>query len=109
MFHPLGPNVGPDKVVSSKVNETTYNISWAPVPREKSYRNVILYEVNMKVGPKSRRSIASDRGVNSTDTYVVLYKLEICTRYGIFVRAYTGAGPGPYGQKSILETSRKYN
>jgi len=100
------PSVGPDNVVPSKVNETTYNISWTPVPREQSYENVILYEVNMRVGPRSRRSIASDRGVNSTETYVVLYKLEICTRYDISVRAYTGAGPGPYGQKSILETSK---
>jgi len=91
------------------VNETTYNISWAHVPREKSYGKVILYEVNMRMGRRSRRSIDNDRGVNSTNMYVVLYKLEICARYDISVRAYTGAGPGPYGQEMVLETSGKDN
>jgi len=103
------PSISPDDVDFTKVNETTYNMTWAPLPRDKSYGKVILYEVNLKMtfmGPRSRRSIASDTGVNSTDTFVVLYSLEICTRYQISVRAYTGAGPGPYGPQMSLETSK---
>jgi len=56
--------------------------------------------------PRSRRSITSDTGFNSTDTFVVLYSLEICTRYEISVQGSTGAGPGPYGPQMSLDTSK---
>ena len=67
-----------------------------------------MYEVNLR-WDQGHDDLLPATEVNSTDTYLVLYKIEICARYDISVRAYTKAGPGPYGQRSILETSSKYN
>ncbi|XP_022808747.1 receptor-type tyrosine-protein phosphatase kappa-like [Stylophora pistillata] len=38
------PSVGPDSLVSSQLNKTTFNISWELLQDEMSYGRVILYE-----------------------------------------------------------------
>jgi len=108
----LVPGVGPENVSSMKVNQTTFNISWASITREKSYSKVIVYEVKRDFkGLRTRRSTVSSRSVNSTGTltFVVLHGLQKCAQYNVSVRAYTVAGPGPYSPSIILETSSKYN
>jgi len=95
-----------------KVSETTFNISWASITREKSYSKVIVYEVKHDFkGLRTRRSTLNSRSINSTGTltFVVLNGLQICAQYSVSVRAYTVAGPGPYSPSMILETSSKYN
>ena len=108
----LGPSVGPANVSFVSYNKTTFNISWAPLAREKSYGKVILYDVKEKLlsrGKRRKRSSGSSRTLNTTVTFVVLYDLPLCSRYNVFVRAHTKAGPGPYTHPRVLETSSEYS
>ena len=105
------PSVGPDNVLFSELNKTTFNISWAPLTREKSYGKVILYGVKedlMSKGKRRKRSPLSNRILNTTATFVVLYEMPLCSQYHVSVRAYTSAGPGPYSQPMVLQTSSEY-
>ena len=105
------PSVGPDSISFSELNKTTYNISWAPLTREKSHGKVILYEVKqepLSSGRRRKRSLISSRTLNTTETFAVVFDL-FCFQYHVSVRAYTIAGPGPYSQPWVLETSSEYN
>ena len=111
VFPSIEPSVGPDNVTFSELNKTTFNISWAPLTREKSYGKVILYDVKEELvsrGKRQKRSISS-RTLTTTTTSVVLYGLPRCSEYHVSVRAYTKAGPGPYSQPMVLQTSSEYN
>ena len=111
-FSSLAPSVGPDSVVFFKMNETTFNISWAPLPSEKSNGIVTVYEVSREMvssGQRSRRSSADSNALNSTKSFAVLYELQLCSTYHILVRAYTAVGPGPPSKNLELVTSSKYN
>ena len=103
----LEPSFGPDNVLYSQVNKTAFNISWAPLPREKSYGKVILYNVNPELLSRLKRQkrSANSGTINTTETFVVLYGLQLCSKYNVSVQAYTIAGPGPYSQAIELETS----
>ena len=108
----LGPSVGPANVSFVSYNKTIFNISWVPLTREKSYGKVIWYDVKqvlMSRGKRRKRSPSNSRTLNTTTTFVVLYDLPLCSLYNVSVRAYTRAGPGPYTQPSVLETSSEYN
>ena len=107
LFPLLAPSVCPDGVSLAELNGTTYNISWAPLIREKSYGKVILYDVKEELlsrGTRQKRSPISSRTLNTRATFVVLYDLPRCSQYHVSVRAYTDAGPGPYSQPMVLET-----
>ena len=106
------PSVGPENVLFSELSQTTFNISWAPLTREKSYGKVILYEVKEELlsrGKRRKRSPNSSRKLNTTATFAVLFDLVLCSRYNVSVRAYTKVGPGPYSQPLVVETSSEYN
>ena len=93
------------------MNKTTFNISWEPLLREKSYGKVILYEVKtvfLKKGNVRKRSVLYSPSVNTSVTFVVLSDLELCSKYNVSVRAYTAEGPGPYGEPLELETSSEF-
>ena len=108
----LGPSVGPANVSFVSFNKTTFNISWAPLRREKSHGKVVLYDVKEELlsrGKRRKRSPSNNRTLRTTATFVVLYDLPLCSRYNVSVRAYTKAGPGPYTQPNVLETSSEYN
>ncbi|PFX13901.1 Tyrosine-protein phosphatase Lar [Stylophora pistillata] len=112
VFIPLTePSFGPDSVSSSQVqeNKRAFNISWAPLPREKSNGKVILYEAEAIILEKEnvrKGSVVNSPSANTSATFVVLSDFELCSKYDVAVRAYTAAGPGPYGEPSRLETSR---
>jgi len=95
------PSVAPRKITSSKINETTYRVSWNPLPREVSNGEVIAYEVKQTTVSRSRttRAISGEQIVlqNTTDTSAVLFDLKSCSEYRVEVRAYTSAGPGVFG------------
>ena len=94
------------------MNKTTFNISWEPLPREKSHGKVILYEVKavfLRKGNLRKRSVINSPSVNTSVTYVVLSDLELCAKYNVSVRAYTAEGPGPYGEPLELETSSEFD
>ena len=106
------PGAGPERPSSAQVNKTTFNISWEPLLREKSYGKVILYEVKAifsKKGNLRKRSVIYSPSVNTSVTFVVLSDLELCSRYNVSVRAYTAEGPGPYGEPLELETSSEFD
>ena len=108
----LEPSVGPDNVTIAELNGTTYNISWAPLTREKSFGKVIMYDIKEELlsrGRRRKRSPISSRIVNTTSTFVILYDLPLCSQYHVSVRAFTKAGPGPYSQPMVLETSSEYD
>ena len=112
VFPSKEPSVGPDNVLFSELNKTTFNISWDPLTREESYGKVILYDVKeelVSIGKRQKRSPISSRTFNTTATFVVLYELPLCSQYHVSVRAYTKAGPGPYSQPLVLQTSSEYN
>ena len=106
------PGAGPERPSSAQVNKTTFNISWEPLLREKSYGKVILYEVKavfLKKGNLRKRSVLYSPSVNTSVTFVVLSDLELCSKYNVSVRAYTAEGPGPYGEPLELETSSEFD
>ena len=82
------------------MNETTYRISWNPLPRNTSNGRVIAYEVNQtKLStPRTARSVSTPSVLqNTSDTFIVLTGLLSCSVYKVEVRAYTSAGPGVFG------------
>ena len=109
-FFLLAPSFGPDNFITTELNETTFNISWAPLPTEKNNGIVVLYEANAELVATrgcSRRTAASSKGVNTTKTFAVLYNFLTCSQYSFSVRAFTAVGPGPYGPATQLQTSSK--
>ena len=107
----IEPSVGPDNVSYFKMNKTTFNISWAPLTREKSYGKVILYDVKQELLSRGQlqKGFSSSTTINTTATFVVLYNLPLCSQYQVSVRAYTKTGPGPYSPPLVLEASSKCN
>ncbi|XP_022777753.1 uncharacterized protein LOC111319202, partial [Stylophora pistillata] len=94
------PRGGPANVLSAEVNETTFNISWAPLSREQTNGDIILYNVKEELlsrGTSQKRSSLSSKTVNTTNTFILLNGLRLCSQYQVSVRAYTKVGPGPYG------------
>ena len=101
------PSVAPNDVSFSRLNQTAFNISWSPLTRKESYSKVILYEAKTSLvssGSRQKRSPANSKTVNTTEAFVILYDIQPC--YNVYVRAYTKAGPGPYGQPLPLELSK---
>ena len=110
LFFLLAPSFGPDNFVTTELNETTFNISWAPLPTEKSNGIVVLYEAYVELVAtrgRSRQTVANSKGINTTKTFAVLYDFLTCSQYSISVRAFTAVGPGPYGPATQLQTSSK--
>ena len=94
------PNGGSANVFSTYVNETTLNISWAPLSREQSNGGIILYNVKEELlsrGKRQKRSPLSSKTFNTTKTFILLSGLLLCSQYQVSVRTYTKVGPGPYG------------
>ena len=90
----------------TELNRTTFNISWSPLTREKSYGKVISYEVKAELlssGRRRKRSPVNSETFNTSKAFVILHGIHHC--YSISVRAYTKAGPGPFSQPLALEKS----
>ena len=103
-FYPLfflsEPSTSPHSITSRKINETTYRISWNPLPRKTSNGRVIAYEVNQTTLSTlhTARSVSTPSVLqNTSDTFIVLTDLLSCSVYKVEVRAYTSAGPGVFG------------
>ena len=102
------PSASPHNIKSEKMNETTYRISWNPLPRNTSNGRVIAYEVNQTKLSTSRtaRSVSTPSVLhNTSDTFIVLTGLLSCSIYKVEVRAYTSAGPGVFGSMAHIVTS----
>ena len=111
IFYPLfflsEPSASPDNITSKKMNETTYTISWSPLPRNTSNGRVIAYEVKQTKLSTTARSVSTPSVLqNTSDTFIVLTDLLSCSVYKVEVRAYTSAGPGVFGSMAhVILTS----
>ena len=99
------PSTSPSNIASQPLNETSYKISWDPLPREKSNGVVLAYEMKYKrVYYRGTASSSAARYQNTTDT---LHGLTLCSTYQVLVRAYTSAGAGPFSAAlEIVTTGR---
>ena len=102
LFYPLfflsEPSASPHSISSEKFNETTYRISWNPLPRNTSNGRVIAYEVKQTKLSTTARSVSTPSVLqNTSDTFIVLTDLLSCSVYKVEVRAYSSAGPGVFG------------
>ena len=102
------PSTSPSNIASQPLNETSYKISWDPLPREKSNGVVLAYEVKYtRVYYRGSPSSSAARYQNTTDT---LHGLTLCSTYQVLVRAYTSAGAGPFSPTlEIVTTGRSSN
>ncbi|CAH3194561.1 unnamed protein product [Porites evermanni] len=95
------PSAPPQNITSEKMNETTYKISWNPLPRDKTNGRVIAYEVNqtrLSITLTARSASTPSVLQKTSDTFIVLTGLSTCSVYKVEVRAYTSAGPGVFGR-----------
>ena len=92
------PSASPHNITSEKMSETTYRISWNPLPRNTSNGIVIAYEVKQTKLSTTTRSVSTPTVLqNTSDTFIILTDLLSCSVYKVEVRAYTLAGPGVFG------------
>ena len=101
------PSEGPKGISFDDVGQTTYNISWAPLAREK--RNGIITEYEIKrekasTGARSKRSTGDITYSKSENTFAVVSGFQPGCKYKISVRAFTTIGPGPFGEEKTLES-----
>ncbi|KAK2569714.1 Receptor-type tyrosine-protein phosphatase S [Acropora cervicornis] len=101
------PSTAPSNIALQPFNETSYTISWDPLPREKSNGVVLAYEVKYtSVYYRGSPSSSAPRYQNTTDTMVTLQGLTLCSTYRVLVRAYTSAGAGPFSPTLEIVTAR---
>ncbi|XP_068725982.1 uncharacterized protein [Montipora capricornis] len=91
------PSISPRNITSQKMTEKGFNISWNALSRSLSNGYVIAYEVMHTRKSKSGVKSAPDYQNTTTTTSVTLSDLSSCSQYSVDVRAYTSAGPGPFG------------
>ncbi|KAK2554959.1 Receptor-type tyrosine-protein phosphatase delta [Acropora cervicornis] len=101
------PSTAPSNIALQPFNETSYTISWDPLPREKSNGVVLAYEVKYtSVYYRGSPSSSAPRYQNTTNTMVTLQGLTLCSTYRVLVRAYTSAGAGPFSPTLEIVTAR---
>ncbi|XP_068725987.1 uncharacterized protein [Montipora capricornis] len=103
------PSISPQNITSRKMTETSFNISWNALSRIVSNGDVIAYEVMHTRKSKSGMISAPVFQNTTTTTSVTLLDLTSCSQYSVDVRAYTSAGPGPFGAlPSDIVTNGRY-
>ncbi|XP_068727455.1 receptor-type tyrosine-protein phosphatase T-like isoform X1 [Montipora capricornis] len=102
------PTGSPENIFSKEVDKTTFNISWAPVAREKRNGKITVYEIRRKKtsnGARSRRSLDEISRINLTETFFVWSGFQLGCTYNVSVRAFTSAGSGPLSKEKSLQSS----
>ena len=103
------PSISPRNITAQKMTETSFNISWNALSRIVSNGDVIAYEVMHTRKSKSGMISAPVYQNTTTTTSVTLLDLTSCSQYSVYVRAYTSAGPGPFGAlPSGIVTNGRY-
>lgn len=99
------PSHGPENVSSTEVNYTTFEITWAALPKKVAHGIIKMYQVRLflKENCTSSQSELYSR-FNTTTTDMVLSGLSICAKYEVSIRGYTVVGPGPYSRPIVLQT-----
>ena len=109
------PWASPTNVSVTLLNTTTIDVSWRPIPDDKINCDITKYEVNLTLNETrcndeilmNTSNVVHD--VVARNTHVVLQRLSLrgCSVYGISVRGYTMAGPGPYSNTVNITTRGK--
>jgi len=109
MFIPV-PDGSPQQLSSSKINATTYKVTWGAVPKDLANGVITKYEVNrtlVRVGKDAIHNEHRTFVVTSNVFHHVLHGLQLCAEYNVSFRAYTSKGSGSYSQPvSIITQSR---
>ena len=104
------PSEGPEGVSFQEVNQTTYNISWYPLARERRNGIIIGHEIKREKASteaRSKPSIGDTTYSNSTNNFALVTGFQPGCNYRISVRAFTSAGGGPFGENKTLKISSK--
>ena len=102
------PSFAPSGLTLEEANDTTFNVSWRPLPRNESNGVITNYEVSYGYTSQKRRRRADSRAdvqANTSKTWILLTGLPPCRKYSIKVRAYTSVGPGPYSDPQTRTTA----
>ena len=93
---------------ANEVNYTTFQITWAALPKEVANGIIKIYQVRLFL-KEDCSSVQSQLNstFNTTTTDLVLTDISMCGKYGVSVRGYTVAGSGPYSKPVVLQTLGK--
>ena len=104
------PSEGPKVVSFDEVNQTSFNISWAPLAREERNGIIIGHEIKREKASTeegSKPSIGDSTYSNSANNFALVTGFQPGCNYSISVRAFTSTGGGPFGEKKTLKISSK--
>ena len=104
------PSDGPKIISFDEVDKLTYNITWAPLVREKRNGIIIGYRIQREqssTGARSKQSLTDFTYSNSANTFALVTGFQLGCEYKISVRGFTAVGGGPFGEELTLETPSK--
>ncbi|XP_031557770.1 uncharacterized protein LOC116294321, partial [Actinia tenebrosa] len=99
------PDIGPQKTTATKINDTTFLVTWQPLTTAQSNGVVTKYEIFWSIdieGGRSGRSLQDMFNTTTQATQYILCNLRFCANYTVSVRGYTSVGPGPKSTINIL-------
>ena len=92
---PLAPSSFPQGVTAITVSSTEILVSWYDVPTIDQNGVIILYEVQYEPLVTFGGELVT-MTMNTSNSSIVLERLQEYVEYNISVRAYTSVGPGPF-------------
>ena len=104
------PSDGPKIISFDEVDKLTYNITWAPLVREKRNGIIIGYRIKrekVSTGTRAKQSLTEITYSNPANSFALVSGFQLGCEYNISVRAFTAVGDGPFGEELTLETSSK--
>lgn len=106
---PGGP---PQRVAVTKINITSYRVTWKPVRNGLTNGIITKYEALLiltKIGTKIYNSKNAFQVSSKAVLQYVFHNLALCALYTVKVRAFTREGFGPYSRAVLILTQSKYD
>lgn len=95
MFYSFSvPSVAPSGVSLIRLNSTTLRVSWQQLSLDDARGFITNYTVTYMASGGSRRQLTMVT-VSADESSAIIPGLPPSVRYGVSVRAWTSAGPGP--------------
>ena len=92
---PLAPSSFPQGVTAITVSSTEILVSWDEVPTIDQNGVIILYDVQYEPLMTFGGELMT-MTMNTSNSSIVLGRLQEYVEYNVSVRAYTSVGPGPF-------------
>jgi len=104
---PGGP---PQEVLVTKINSTSYRVTWKPVRNDMRNGIITKYQIRLTL-VKQRTTVFSNQSIDYVSSQAplqyVFHGLTLCSQYTVDVRGFTKIGAGPYSKPvAILTQSR---